>query len=102
MAKFKGDFYIVDLDEREIGGNLSTISRFDTWKEASKAWNNLPEPEMGCLWLARKNERYPSRDETITGKGPDISPLFVGFSEMIKDMAQSGEIKIKGKKSTRH
>ena len=51
MAKFKGDYYTIDLDERELGGELKELTRFEDWKEAQTAWDAMSDPEEGCLWL---------------------------------------------------
>lgn len=37
--------YIIDRDEREIGGELVRVATFTSWKEAKAAWDSTRRAE---------------------------------------------------------
>lgn len=49
------DVYVIERDERDIGGGFKIIARFDSWLEASKAWNLVHEDDDPnvFMWLLR-------------------------------------------------
>lgn len=55
MAKYRGDRYIIERDERDIGGGLVRLCIFDNWADAYLKWL---ETKTDCrrgvqLWLLR-------------------------------------------------
>lgn len=101
MAKFKGDYYIIDRDEREIGGECDTIATFKTWREAKKAWDEMkPDPASDVtLWFARKNDTKEGRCETITSKPEDHHPFF-NLVGIFKDLGFKA-VPVEGKKGVK-
>lgn len=102
MAKYRGDYYTITLDERELGGDMTTLAAFDDWREAQAAWEAMPEPEQGCIWFGKCNHIDKSYSEAISCKGPDKDPLFEQWVQAIDELIEEGSIKVRGKKATRH
>jgi hypothetical protein len=58
VSKARGDRYIIERDERDVGGKLIRIAEFDDWTAAKAAWESTnpdASPNM-MFWLCRLNE----------------------------------------------
>lgn len=56
MAKLKpDDIYIIERDERDIGGKLERIATYYDWEHARDAWKNTPpdDREDVQLWFVK-------------------------------------------------
>lgn len=55
MAVAKGDYYIIDRDERDIGGELVRVATLRTWKSAKQAWSETQpsDDEQVGMFFAR-------------------------------------------------
>lgn len=55
MAQGKGDRYLIERDERDIGGRCRITATFETWQAATAAWQLVepdPNPDV-FIWLLR-------------------------------------------------
>lgn len=106
MAKFKGDYYCIELDEREIGGELTTLHIIHDWKAACAAWDKQPEPEQGCVWFGRCNPSRPDDSDTIAYKGPDQPRMWLEWVKVMDELAREQNVRVRGNvidmKATRH
>lgn len=55
MSKARGDTYVIEIDERDVGGGLRTVAVYYQWDDASTAWKKLePDARAGVQhWLLR-------------------------------------------------
>ena len=55
MAYGMGDRYVIERDERDIGGNCTITATFETWQAATAAWELIQpdENEKVFMWLLR-------------------------------------------------
>jgi hypothetical protein len=60
------DRYIIERDERDIGGGCTVVATFETWQVANKAWNLLEpdDDERIFLWLLRVHNGEPNHLNT--------------------------------------
>lgn len=79
MTKNRGDVYIIERDERDIGGKLTTLATFYDEKTAYQAWETAePDREHGVqLWLCRLNGGIydPSHCDVLEFKDLDPDDL---------------------------
>ena len=58
MSKARGDKYIIERDERDIGGKLIRVAEYDDWDVAKAAWNaRKPDDNRDIVfWFCRIND----------------------------------------------
>jgi hypothetical protein len=68
MATAKGHYYIIDRDEREVGGELVRVATLNTWTEAKAAWDKT-EPsgdDQVPMFFARMSKMRDGSDSCDT------------------------------------
>jgi hypothetical protein len=72
MSGARGDKYIIERDERDLGGKLHRIALYDNWIAAKHAWQVTgPDEEPDIVyWLCRLREGIddPAHCDVIESK----------------------------------
>lgn len=57
MSKARGDKYIIERDERDLGGKLVRVAEYEDWDAAKSAWQSTdPDERPGIMfWFCRLN-----------------------------------------------